>query len=103
MPKTGSIEERDGGSHHWEIIRSAAEIFGEEEVLVDDRPKLSVGKKLRDGRRAGHPHIVVFGKRSIGPEPVIEIHHINQESVLELRPEDFIQRLKEIKATYGTF
>ena len=45
------------------------------DIIVDDRLKLTVGKKLKEAKQTGYSHIVLFGKECILEEnPVIELH-----------------------------
>jgi prolyl-tRNA synthetase len=53
------------------------------DVIIDDRDKLTVGKKLREAKRIGYPYIVLYGKESIDSQnPVIELH--NRDEVIKL-------------------
>ncbi len=45
------------------------------EVIIDDRPKPTVGKKLSEAKSAGYSYIILFGKGCIDDQnPVIELH-----------------------------
>lgn len=45
------------------------------DVILDDRNKISVGKKLRDAYKLGYPYIILFGKSSIDQtNPQVELH-----------------------------
>jgi prolyl-tRNA synthetase len=45
------------------------------DIIVDDRLNLTVGKKLKEAKQTGYSHIVLFGKECILEEnPVIELH-----------------------------
>ena len=75
-PKAGSREE---GS-----MKLANELYGKlndietglfpDDVILDDREKLTVGKKLRDACKLGFSYIILFGKSSIDNDPQIELH-----------------------------
>ena len=75
-PKVGSREE--------DSIKLANELYGElndiekglfpNDVILDDREKLTVGKKLRDACKLGYNYIILFGKSSIDHDPQVELH-----------------------------
>ena len=45
------------------------------DVILDDRDKVTVGKKLRDAYKIGYTYIILFGKDCIDPNnPEVELH-----------------------------
>ena len=45
------------------------------DVILDDRDKITVGKKLRDAYKMGYPYILLFGKDCADEEnPRVELH-----------------------------
>ena len=45
------------------------------DIIVDDRLNITVGKKLKEAKQTGYSHIVLFGKECIlEKNPVIELH-----------------------------
>lgn len=51
-----------------------------QDVILDERGSVTVGKKLLEAKRVGYPYIVVFGKRSVEPVPVVELHDLHQNT-----------------------
>ena len=45
------------------------------DVIIDDRSGVTVGKKLRDAKKTGYPWVILFGRDCIHPtNPVVELH-----------------------------
>lgn len=44
-----------------------------EDIIVDDRCSLSIGRRLREARRTGYPLIVVVGKPALESTPRFEL------------------------------
>ena len=70
------------------------------DVILDDREKLSVGKKQYEADRTGYPILVLLGRKNMNPDPLIEIHIPSENISLELRPQDALDYLKSISAKY---
>ena len=45
-----------------------------DDVILDDREKITVGKKLRDAYKMGYSYIILFGKSSTKQDPEVELH-----------------------------
>ena len=103
-PKTGS---REAAS-----INCANELYHQlnaenglfpDDVILDDREKITVGKKLRDACKLGYSYIILFGKSSIEKDPEVELHYPvpcnggdNKSTLLTKVPfRDIISLLKE--------
>jgi prolyl-tRNA synthetase len=54
------IEGKQGGGES--IYDGIASVIGVDNVLLDDRPHMSVGWKLHDAKKIGFPHIIVVGR-----------------------------------------
>eukprot|EP00092_Neocalanus_flemingeri_P019044 GFUD01020632.1.p1 GENE.GFUD01020632.1~~GFUD01020632.1.p1 ORF type:complete len:455 (+),score=119.78 GFUD01020632.1:39-1403(+) len=78
------------------IHRQVGEVFADD-VIVDDREKLTVGKKLREARKTGYPYVILFGKKCLDSDPKLELHILNTNTVLYLRPGEVIEHLKNDK------
>ena len=90
-PKKGS-KEAQAGALVEEIHSRAAQIFPSD-VMLDDREKLTVGRKLREAKKTGYPLIVLFGKKCVDSQPRLELHHLNTGNMLELSPGELLSRL----------
>jgi len=88
-PKNGSKEEVAARPLIERIIDHVEDFF-EDDFVIDDRQKLTVGRKLREARKTGYPYIILFGKKCMEPNPKIEIHDLSQNAVHELSPEDVL-------------
>jgi prolyl-tRNA synthetase len=51
-----------------------------QDVILDDRMTTTVGKKLMEAKRVGYPYIIVVGKKSSQPVPLVELHDLNQNT-----------------------
>ena len=45
------------------VYDGLASVLGTDNVLLDDRPNMSIGWKLQEAKKVGYPHIVVLGKQ----------------------------------------
>lgn len=67
------------------------------EVVIDDRTKLTVGRRLYEAERIGYPYVVVIGKKALEAEPLMELQNIYNKSKQFLSLSDIIQQLKMIE------
>lgn len=51
-----------------------------QDVILDDRTTTTIGKKLMEAKRVGYPYIVVVGKKSLEPVPLVELHDLNHNT-----------------------
>ena len=98
-PKGGS-KETAANTLVEEISKKVNDLF-EDDVIVDDRSKLTVGKKLREASKTGYPYIILFGKKCVDVDPKLELHLLNSKTVIELRPDEVIEHLRTIKQKMG--
>ena len=54
------IQGKSGGSE--EVYDGLASVLGTDNVLLDDRPNMSVGWKIQEAKKIGYPNIAVLGK-----------------------------------------
>ena len=74
-PKTGSREAasiKHANELYYQL--NAANGLFPDDVILDDREKITVGKKLRDACKLGYSYIILFGKSSIEQDPEVELH-----------------------------
>merc|ERR1712029_221766 len=90
-PKGGSKEEAASNLLQ-QVIDKVGVIF-KDDFIVDNRAKLTIGKKLRDAKKTGYPYIILFGKKCIDDDPKLELHHVNTGETLEMKPSEIIQYL----------
>jgi hypothetical protein len=75
-----------------QLIGRLDQITGGDDVILDDRDKFTVGRRLQSARRMGYPFIVLFGKKSA--ESLVELHFVNEDTVIELPPDELIEVLQ---------
>ena len=90
-PKGGSKEEAASNLLQ-QVIDKVGLIF-KDDFIVDNRAKLTIGKKLRDAKKTGYPYIILFGKKCIDDDPKLELHNVNTGETMELKPSEIIQYL----------
>lgn len=44
-----------------------------DDVLVDDRDRLTIGKRVMEAKKSGYPFIIVVGKRACEMIPMFEL------------------------------
>jgi prolyl-tRNA synthetase len=64
------------------------------DVLLDDRPSLTIGKKLMEAKKTGYPYIIVVGKKSLDFLPKFELHDLTKNLKLELSGLEIFQYLR---------
>lgn len=47
---------------------------------MDDRIKLTIGKRIIDARKCGFPFVIVVGKSCLKSNPSLEVHNIYNAS-----------------------
>lgn len=86
-PKEGSKEEQQVKYLPEEIynLLNANEHL-KDDILIDDRIHMTIGKRVRDAKTLGIPFVVVVGSKACEQEPLIEVFHLNsnQSSVSNL-------------------
>jgi len=97
-PKVGSKEY--AGIHLLDDLHDQLNQLFPRDVVVDDREKISIGKKQYEATRTGYPILVIIGKKSSGPDPVLELHITAENTVLELSPAKLIEYLRKINENY---
>lgn len=77
-PKEGSNEESLVKHSDEQIYKELeSNVALRDEVVVDDRLNMTIGKRLRDTQKLGIPFVIVIGKEAAEMEPRLEIHHLN--------------------------
>lgn len=93
-PKDGSKEE-ESVKHLTEelyhLLESSEAL--RDEVVVDDRTSMTIGKRLMDTKKLGIPYILVVGSKAVNSDPKIELHDTNGNQVLELSISDAVKAI----------
>lgn len=86
-PKEGSKEEAMVGELGNGIYQILLEHLSNE-VVMDDRTSMTIGKRLMDMKKLGIPHIIVIGSKSMDENQTVEVHNLNSNEVLNLSVND---------------
>ncbi|XP_067008229.1 probable proline--tRNA ligase, mitochondrial [Anabrus simplex] len=65
------------------------------DVIIDDRVQMTIGKRLFAARRTGYPFVVVIGKKSVDQVPLFEVHDVITGHRTELTDVGVVQYLRE--------
>lgn len=78
-PKEGSNEEAHVKNLTEDLYLSLEKHgYLQDEIIIDDRLSMTIGKRLRDTQKLGIPFIIVIGSKATEPEPQLEIHNVNE-------------------------
>lgn len=93
-PKKGSREFERAEEIVGELYGQLSQVagIGSDNILVDDRSQLTIGKRMMMAKRMGYPAVVVVGSKCLDDE--VEVHLINEQSQANIRPSDVAQHLK---------
>lgn len=93
-PKEGSKEE-SAVEHLTDELHNQLELHEtfRDEIVVDDRLTMTIGKRLKDAQKLGIPFIVVIGSKAAETEAKIEVHHVNEGSCSHLTVSEAIAYL----------
>lgn len=91
-PKNGSKEENI--SIEWLncIINELIKIYNNDDILLDDRTNLTIGKRLMDCKKLGFPKIIVIGNKIMNENPKFELYCLKTNTRKDL---ELSQLLKE--------
>ncbi|XP_018321361.1 probable proline--tRNA ligase, mitochondrial [Agrilus planipennis] len=81
-PKAGSKEEKAAGNCVDFISSSLNQIPSlQNDIILDDRLNLTVGKRLMDAKRVGYPYIVVIGSKLLENPPLYELIDVKNDLI----------------------
>ncbi|XP_017023185.1 probable proline--tRNA ligase, mitochondrial isoform X2 [Drosophila kikkawai] len=94
-PKQGSKEQLPAEAIENELLGNIGELCGHQELLHDDRKELTIGKRLLEANRLGHPLTVVVGAKAVQSEaPKLEVH-LSEGDSLELDVNEALKLVAE--------
>ncbi|CAD7014272.1 probable proline--tRNA ligase, mitochondrial [Ceratitis capitata] len=93
--KQGSREEQAANRVQNDFCSSLGGVCKEEDILIDDRSYLTIGKRLLDSKRMGYPIIVVIGGTAANPTPKIELHFKSEK--LDVEPSEALKLIAEYR------
>lgn len=88
-PKAGSKEEIAVGDLGKEIYNTLANNLGND-VVIDDRTSMTIGKRFLDMKKLGIPYILIIGTKSMDENPTIEVHSLKSNEIINLSVNDAI-------------
>lgn len=63
-------------------------------VLIDDRINLTIGRRYLEAKKNGYPFILVLGKKTLEAQPLFEITDVINDKQLYLNENDLFMFLK---------
>lgn len=84
-PKDGSKEEASvkfSKDEIYQLLESREAL--KDEVVVDDRTNLTIGKRLMDAKKLGIPYIIVVGSKATENDPKVELHDTNRNRIIDM-------------------
>ncbi|XP_010213735.1 PREDICTED: probable proline--tRNA ligase, mitochondrial, partial [Tinamus guttatus] len=99
-PKKGSREE-EGAALLERLYDDVAEAAPQlaDDLVLDDRTQLTIGKRLKDANRLGYPYVVVAGKKACDNPAVFEVWSQNAGEVTFLTREGVIDLLSKVRVS----
>ncbi|XP_047114686.1 probable proline--tRNA ligase, mitochondrial isoform X1 [Schistocerca piceifrons] len=73
---------------------NSLELF-KNDVVIDDRCHLTIGRRLMEGRKSGFPFIIIVGKKAVGTPPCFEVHDVLSNMEISLPLPDLIKFIQE--------
>lgn len=92
--KEGSIEENGSLNNMHSIYNFFTEIFGDD-IVVDDRTHLTIGKRLIEAKKLGFPFVVLMGKKMNEDPPLYELYEANTKKSVYYELSNLINFFKQ--------
>lgn len=102
-PKAGSKEEAAVGGYASELYeRLASEAGLRDDVVLDDRTNLTIGKRVLEAKRFGYPIIVVVGPKAAGDAAGarFEFHQTLNGDYAELTADDVVAEARRMTEAF---
>ncbi|XP_044286387.1 probable proline--tRNA ligase, mitochondrial isoform X1 [Varanus komodoensis] len=96
-PKKGSKEEKGAvllEDLYDSIVQAIPHV--EEEMVLDDRTQLTIGKRLKDAKKLGYPYVIIGGKGVLDEPYQFEVQNQNTGEILFLSKEAIIDLLSKL-------
>nr|XP_020655333.1 probable proline--tRNA ligase, mitochondrial [Pogona vitticeps] len=96
-PKRGSKEEK-GAMLVEELYDSIAQAVPQliDEIVLDDRTELTIGKRLKDADKRGYPYVIIAGKKTVDVPSLFEVRNQNTGEILFLTREAIVDLLSKV-------
>lgn len=66
----------------------------QDNVLLDDRCNLTIGRRLVDARRFGYPFVVIIGPKALEESPLFELKDLEKNETLFLNLHQLLDYFK---------
>lgn len=71
----------------------------DDNIVVDDRQSLTIGKRFLDAKKLGYPLIIVVGAKACENDPKFEVHLTNENQTTDLNYNDLVCFINDYKKT----
>jgi len=68
------------------------------DVLIDDRTDLTLGKRILEAKKLGIPYLLIFGKSVMDCNPTVEVCDVNADIVTHMMEKDLPNFFYDIKS-----
>lgn len=92
--KEGSIEESSSEKNLFPLYNYLNEIF-RDDIVVDDRTHLTIGKRFLEAKKLGFPFVIVIGKKINENPSLFELYQSNIKKSEHFELSDLINFLKK--------
>lgn len=98
-PKKGSKEEKGVIllEELYDTIVKAIPLL-KDEIMLDDRIQLTIGKRLKDANKLGYPFVIVGGKKVLDEPPLFEVRNQTTDEIVFLTREAVVDLLSKLQA-----
>ena len=66
------------------------------EIVLDDRLKLSIGRRLLQAQQQGYPYVIALGKKALQDPPLFEFVDVYSKHASHITKEELFQKLTNI-------
>lgn len=93
--QAGSKEETSTGHYSQQIYTTISSLSSlTDNVLIDDRLHMTIGKRLFDARRFGYPFIIAVGSAATQNPPLFELHDLTNSTKYNFTQEKLFNYMK---------
>ncbi|XP_074643763.1 putative proline--tRNA ligase, mitochondrial [Tubulanus polymorphus] len=72
------------------------------EIILDDRLKMSIGKRKYEASRLGIPYVIILGKQALEDPPKYELVNVYEGSNIHLEKQQLLSKLSSIQTLGGS-
>lgn len=95
-PKNGSHEESVALQLMDDILKCIHDIgLPRNDLIIDDRTYMTIGKRMQDCNALGFPFVIVFGRETAKEIPQFEVHNLNKGEMTIATKDVLLEYLKD--------